>query len=139
MRAGLAFAGANRNLQYIGDIDNRNDGILTAFEILSLDLADTHLVVLSACETGLGEIHEGEGVYGLRRSFQEAGAGDVISSLWEISDDGTSVMMQGFYQYLLQGKQPADALRQVQLDLLDSPVWGHPYIWASFVTVVESS
>ncbi|SVD06830.1 uncharacterized protein METZ01_LOCUS359684, partial [marine metagenome] len=138
LRAGLAFAGANRKIPYLGEIDNRNDGILTAFEILGLDLSPTALVVLSACETGLGEIHEGEGVYGLRRSFQEAGAGTVISSLWEISDAGTSVLMEGFYGRLLDGESPADALRNVQLELLDSPAWQHPYIWASFTTVVDS-
>jgi len=86
LRAGLAFAGLNANASMLGEIDTDNDGVLTAMEVLSLDLAGTQLVVLSACETGLGEIHEGEGVYGLRRSFQEAGVKNVIKSFWEVSD-----------------------------------------------------
>ncbi len=135
LRAGLVFAGINVNAPYLGDIDNRNDGILTAMEILALKLNGTQLVVLSACETGLGEIHEGEGVYGLRRSFQEAGALSVISSLWQVSDAGTREFMANFYDRLMTGKDPRTALREVQLALLKSPVWGTPYIWSAFMIV----
>ena len=84
LRAGLAFAGINTNAQFLGEIDTENDGVLTALEVLGLNLEGTKLAVLSACETGLGEIHEGEGVYGLQRAFQEAGARSVINSLWEV-------------------------------------------------------
>lgn len=135
LRAGLAFAGINTNAQFLGDIDTNNDGVLTALEVLDLDLSGTQLVVLSACETGIGEIHEGEGVYGLRRSFQEAGVAEVISSLWEVSDAGTQALMAEFYDRLLDGKPARIALRESQLALMDSPRWGFPYVWSAFMIV----
>ena len=135
LRAGLAFAGINANAQFLGDIDTVNDGVLTALEVLSLNLSGTRLVVLSACETGLGEIHEGEGVYGLRRSFQEAGVAEVISSLWEVSDAGTQALMTDFYDRLLSGQPAREALRDAQLALIDSPEWGYPYVWSAFMIV----
>ena len=135
LRAGLAFAGINTNAQFLGDIDTVNDGVLTALEVLSLDLSGTRLVVLSACETGLGEIHEGEGVYGLRRSFQEAGVAEVVSSLWEVSDAGTQAMMTDFYDRIVARVPAREALRETQLALIDSPEWGYPYIWSAFMIV----
>ncbi len=135
LRAGLAFAGINTNAQFLGDIDIVNDGVLTALEVLGLNLTGTRLVVLSACETGLGEIHEGEGVYGLRRSFQEAGVAEVISSLWAVSDRGTQALMAAFYQRLLAGEPAREALRETQLELMDSPQWGYPYVWSAFMIV----
>ncbi len=135
LRAGLAFAGINNNAQLLGDIDTVNDGVLTALEVLGLNLSGTRLVVLSACETGLGEIHEGEGVYGLRRSFQEAGVAEVISSLWEVSDAGTQALMTDLYDRILAGEPARVALRQAQLDMVDSPEWGYPYIWSAFMIV----
>lgn len=135
LRAGLAFAGINTNAQFLGDIDTVNDGVLTALEVLGLNLSGTRLVVLSACETGLGEIHEGEGVYGLRRSFQEAGVAEVISSLWEVSDAGTQALMTEFYERLLNGQPAREALRETQLAMMDSPEWGYPYIWSAFMIV----
>ena len=135
LRAGLAFAGINTNAQFLGDIDTVNDGVLTALEVLGLNLTGTRLVVLSACETGLGEIHEGEGVYGLRRSFQEAGVAEVISSLWEVSDAGTQALMTDFYERLLNGHPAREALRETQLEMMDSPEWGYPYIWSAFMIV----
>lgn len=135
LRAGLAFAGINTNAQFLGDIDTVNDGVLTALEVLSLNLSGTRLVVLSACETGLGEIHEGEGVYGLRRAFQEAGVAEVISSLWEVSDAGTQALMTDFYDRLLGGQPAREALRDSQLALIDSPEWGYPYVWSAFMMV----
>jgi len=103
--------------------------------VLSLDLSGTRLVVLSACETGLGEIHEGEGVYGLRRSFQEAGVAEVISSLWEVSDAGTQALMTDLYARILQGTPAREALRDVQIAMIDSPEWGYPYVWSAFMIV----
>jgi CHAT domain-containing protein len=135
LRAGLAFAGINNNAQFLGDIDTVNDGVLTALEVLDLNLSGTRLVVLSACETGLGEIHEGEGVYGLRRSFQEAGVAEVVSSLWEVSDAGTQALMTDFYERILQGVPAREALRETQLEMLDSPEWGYPYVWSAFMIV----
>jgi CHAT domain-containing protein len=135
LRAGLAFAGINTNAQFLCDIDTVNDGMLTALEVLGLNLTGTRLVVLSACETGLGEIHEGEGVYGLRRSFQEAGVAEVVSSLWEVSDAGTQALMTSFYNRMLSGEQARDALRATQLEMIDSPEWGYPYVWSAFMIV----
>jgi CHAT domain-containing protein/tetratricopeptide (TPR) repeat protein len=135
LRAGLAFAGINSNAGVLGDIDTDNDGVLTALEVLGLDLTGTRLAILSACETGLGEIHEGEGVYGLRRAFQEAGAQSVVSSLWEVSDAGTQTLMTALYKRLLAGKTPHDALREAQLEMLRNAQWSMPYIWSAFFMV----
>lgn len=135
LRAGLAFAGINSNAQVLGEIDTDNDGVLTALEVLGLDLTGTRLAILSACETGLGEIHEGEGVYGLRRAFQEAGVQSVVSSLWEVSDAGTQTLMAALYKRLLAGKSPHDALREAQLEMLRTPQWSTPYIWSAFFMV----
>jgi CHAT domain-containing protein len=135
LRAGLAFAGINSNATVLGDIDTDNDGVLTALEVLGLDLTGTKLAILSACETGLGEIHEGEGVYGLRRAFQEAGVQSVVSSLWEVSDAGTQTLMAALYKRLLAGKTPHDALREAQLEMLRNSQWSMPYIWSAFFMV----
>ncbi|TVS16228.1 MAG: CHAT domain-containing protein [Gammaproteobacteria bacterium] len=135
LRAGLAFAGVNSNAPFLGEIDTRNDGILTALEVLGLDLTGTQLAVLSACDTGIGEIHEGEGVYGLRRAFQEAGVRQVVTSLWEVSDVGTQALMTAFYERMFSGMEPRDAFRAAQLELMESPRWGYPFIWGAFVLV----
>lgn len=138
LRAGLAFAGINSNAEFLGEIDTSNDGVLTALEVLSLDFTGTRLAVLSACETGLGAVHEGEGIYGLRRAFQEAGVANVVTSLWEVSDEGTQALMTAMYSRLLDGVPPREALRQAQRELMADERWGYPYIWAAF-TLVGSS
>ena len=135
LRAGLAFAGINANAAVLGEIDTSNDGVLTALEVLSLDLSGTRLVILSACETGLGEIHEGEGVYGLRRAFQEAGVQSIINSLWEVSDAGTQTLMTAVYKRLLAGEAPHKALRDSQIEMLRKAEWSAPYIWSAFFMV----
>lgn len=135
LRAGLAFAGVNSNAPFLGELDTRNDGILTALEVLGLELSGTELAVLSACDTGVGEIHEGEGVYGLRRAFQEAGVRQVITSLWEVSDAGTQALMTAFYERLFAGMPPREAFREAQLELMESPRWGYPFIWGAFTLV----
>ncbi|MDG1177097.1 MAG: CHAT domain-containing protein [SAR324 cluster bacterium] len=135
LRAGLAFAGLNANAPMLGEIDTDNDGVLTAMEVLSLELAGTQLVVLSACETGLGEIHEGEGVYGLRRSFQEAGVKNVINSFWEVSDAGTQLLMTKFYDKFLTGMSARQAMREARLEMLDDVQWSAPFYWSAFVMV----
>jgi CHAT domain-containing protein len=135
LRSGLAFAGINANAPLLGEIDTDNDGVLTALEVLGLNLSGTKLAILSACETGLGEIHEGEGVYGLRRAFQEAGVGSVVASLWEVSDAGTQTLMASLYARLLAGKSPHQSLREAQLEMLRIPQWSSPYIWSAFFMV----
>ncbi|MBC8258387.1 MAG: CHAT domain-containing protein [SAR324 cluster bacterium] len=139
LRAGLAFAGLNANASMLGEIDTDNDGVLTAMEVLSLNLSGTQLVVLSACETGLGEIHQGEGVYGLRRSFQEAGVKNVINSFWEVSDAGTQLLMTKFYDKFLAGMSARQAMREARLEMLDDVQWSAPYYWSAFVMVGRNS
>ena len=135
LRAGLAFAGINQKAPLLGEIDPQNDGVLTALEVLDLRLSGTQLVVLSACETGLGEIHEGEGVYGLRRAFQEAGVAEVVNSLWEVSDAGTQALMTAFYERLMEGQPARQALRDAQLELKASDLWSSPFVWSAFMMV----
>jgi CHAT domain-containing protein/tetratricopeptide (TPR) repeat protein len=128
LRSGLALAGANR-LRGGGD----EDGILTALEASGLDLWGTKLVVLSACETGLGDVLEGEGVYGLRRALALAGAESQVMTLWTVNGDATRDLMVRYYGRLKAGEGRGDALRQVQLELLGTEKRCHPYFWAGFI------
>ncbi len=115
-RSGLLFAGANHTL--IGDetVSTHEDGVLTAKEISVLDLRDVDLLVLSACQTGLGRI-TGDGVFGLQRGFKKAGAHSLLMTLWKVDDVATRLLMTRFYGYLLQGVDKHDALRRAQHDL----------------------
>jgi len=127
LRSGLALAGANR-LHSGGE-----DGILTALEVSGLDLWGTKLVVLSACETGVGDLRNGEGVYGLRRALAIAGAESQVMSLWNVHDAATRELMGAYYDGLLAGQGRSEALRQAQLTMLSNPARGHPYYWAAFI------
>ena len=124
--SGLALAGANASGTE-GD-----DGILTALEVMAMDLSSAQLVVLSACETGVGEVMNGAGVFGLRRSFFLAGADSMVMSLWPVHDDATCELMLKFYKNLLAGQGRAEALRAAQLDLVHNEKYGHPAYWAAF-------
>jgi CHAT domain-containing protein/Flp pilus assembly protein TadD len=128
LRSGLALAGANRREGGDGE-----DGILTALEASGLDLWGTKLVVLSACDTGLGEVRAGEGVYGLRRALVLAGAETQVMSLWSVDDRATRDLMVGYYRELLSGAGRAEAMRRVQLKMLRSPKTRHPAYWAAFI------
>ena len=132
VRSGLAFAGAN----YALDATSGDDGLLTALEITGMDLAGTDLVVLSACETAVGEVHTGEGVFGLRRAFAIAGAKNLMMSLWPVSDEVTANQMKTFYGKL-KTLPPAEALRQAQLetirDLKAKDGTASPGFWAPFI------
>jgi CHAT domain-containing protein/tetratricopeptide (TPR) repeat protein len=133
--SGLALAGANRRAA-AGPEDD--DGILTAEEVASLDLDGVEWAVLSACDTGLGEIRAGEGVFGLRRAFQVAGARTVIMSLWSVDDQATRAWMRALYEgRLRRGLSTADAVYQASLTTLrDRRARGlstHPFYWAAFV------
>ena len=127
LRSGLALAGANRGSS------GTEDGLLTALEAAGLDLWGTKLVVLSACDTGVGEVKNGDGVYGLRRALVLAGAESQMMSLWPVSDRGTRDLMVGYYQLLMGGQGRGEALRQVQLQMLLGKPHAHPYYWAGFI------
>ncbi|WP_417731252.1 CHAT domain-containing tetratricopeptide repeat protein [Rosistilla oblonga] len=115
--SGLAFSGANRKPEL-----DQDDGILTADEIAALRLDNVDLVVLSACETGLGEVAGGEGLLGVQRSFQVAGARSTVASLWQVGDVATKLLMERFYRNLWEKKMSKlDALREAQLHLLNHP------------------
>jgi CHAT domain-containing protein/Tfp pilus assembly protein PilF len=125
LRSGLALAGANQG----------NDGILTALEASGLNLWGTRLVTLSACDTGLGEVKDGEGVYGMRRALVLAGAESQMMSLWPVSDRSTRDLIAGYYRALLNGAGRSQALRRTQLQMMK--LKPHPYYWASFIQAGE--
>ena len=131
---GLALAGANRR----GAALDQDEGILTADEIARLNLQGTEWAVLSACDTGLGEIKAGEGVFGLRRAFQIAGARTVIMSLWQVEDVSTRDWMRALYEGRLQKRlDTAVAVRDAGLSVMrarrSKGQSTHPFYWAAFV------
>jgi CHAT domain-containing protein len=130
--SGLLLASANLTLQghrrSIGD-----DGIVSAFEIAGMDLQGTDLVVLSACETGLGQEGAGGRLRGLRTSFTAAGARSVIASMWSVNDPATAYMMTSFYNNWLRTGDKYAALRQAAKDLRDNQNHPEPFYWAPFV------
>jgi CHAT domain-containing protein len=127
LRSGLALAGANQGRG--GD----DDGLLTALEVAGLDLWGTKLVTLSACDTGVGEVKNGEGVQGLRRALVLAGSESQVMSLWPVLDSTTWDLMVPYYKALRQGKGRSDGLRQAQLRMLRSEDCQHPFYWAAFI------
>ncbi|WP_230844226.1 CHAT domain-containing protein [Gloeobacter morelensis] len=127
LRSGLVLAGFNQR------DSGGDDGALTALELSGLNLQGTRLVVLSACETGLGEIASGEGVYGLKRALTLAGAESQLVSLWQVEDEGTRDLMVQYYRQLQQGAGRGEGLRKAQLNLLKSKQYSHPYYWSSFI------
>lgn len=151
LRSGIALSGANTRQPR-----DAEDGVLTALEAAGLDLWGTKLVVLSACETGVGEIKTGEGVYGLRRALVLAGAESQLMSLWQVSDAATRDLMVAYYKRIQAGEGRSEALRQVQLEMLRntqrsedgkdrglglekktaaSQTRSHPFYWASFIPI----
>ncbi len=133
LRSGLALAGANTYLQSGRVPADADDGLLTAEDVIGLDLTGTELVVLSACDTGLGDARIGEGVFGLRYAFAVAGARSLVMSLWKVPDEETSRFMFCLYRKLLvsEGKNRAEAIREAQLIMRREYV--HPYFWGGFV------
>jgi CHAT domain-containing protein len=109
------------------------DGVLTALEVAGLDLLGTRLVVLSACDTGVGDIKNGEGVQGLRRALVLAGSESQVMSLWPVTDEGAKELMIDYYRALQRGEGRSEGLRQVQLRMLRSKQWRHPFYWAAFI------
>jgi CHAT domain-containing protein/tetratricopeptide (TPR) repeat protein len=139
LRSGLFFAGANRRLSGHATPADFDDGVLTAYEASQLNLQGTELVVLSACETGLGEVAAGEGVFGLRRALQVAGADSVLMSMWAVPDKETQELMVLFYEKWLAGEDKHVALRKAQLEMRARVKvrYGEdrPQYWGAFVLV----
>ena len=136
IRSGLVLAGGNHAWKTGKPLrPDLEDGILTAYEISQMNLANTELVVLSACETGLGDLVGNEGVYGLQRAFKIAGAKYLIMSLWQVPDFQTQVFMTAFYKHWLEGKMAVpEAFRATQAELRGR-YSGEAFKWAGFVLV----
>jgi CHAT domain-containing protein len=133
--SGLVMAGAN-----VADGDRREgDGILTAEEVVGMNLAGLELVTLSACDTGRGEVYWGQGVMGLRRAFSLAGARAMVMSLWKVPDVETRLLMEDFYRQVLRSPKisKASAMRQAQLSMIASQRKQNgqtdPRTWAAFI------
>lgn len=139
LRPGLFFAGANRTLKGERPPEGLEDGILTASEATSLNLQGTELVVLSACETGRGKVRSGEGVFGLRRAMEEAGAQAVLMSMWAVPDRETQELMTLFYGKWLAGMEKQKAFREAEIELRVrvKARYGadQPFYWGGFVLV----
>ena len=140
LRSGIALAGATNALKS-GDTA-KSDGIVTAEKILGLRLRGTDMVVLSACDTGLGEVRAGEGVYGLRRAFTQSGTRSLVMSMWSVPDKETKELMVEFYKNIQSGKMNrCQALRQAALKEMEivKERYGHanPLYWGAFVFMGE--
>lgn len=133
LRSGLLLSGAGKTVTGKAEpnLQSNDNGILTAYEAMNLDLEGTELIVLSACETGLGEVKAGEGVYGLQRAFQVAGADALIMSLWKVDDAATQQLMTNFYANWLKIGNKQKAFKQAQLQLMTK--FKEPYYWGAFV------
>lgn len=132
VRSGLVFTGVNQVWEGGQNIEGLEDGLLTAYEIANLNLFSTQLAVLSACETGRGDVHDAEGVFGLQRAFKTAGVDQLILSLWKVPDRETAEMMNYFYEYYLEGRSIENAFRKAQKKMRATY---DPYYWAAWVLV----
>ncbi|MBN2688699.1 MAG: tetratricopeptide repeat protein [Deltaproteobacteria bacterium] len=128
LRSGIVLAGVNTSLEKGSDV-----GMVSAEKIRGLKLRGTDLVVLSACETGVGDVRSGEGVFGLKRAFITSGAETVVMSLWSVPSRETTELMTDFYTLMAEGKSKAEALRQAKLKM--AAKMGHPFFWGAFVMV----
>lgn len=133
LRSGIMLAGAAKTLSGAAspNLGSNDNGILTAYEAMNLNLEGTQLIVLSACETGLGEVKAGEGVYGLQRAFLVAGADALIMSLWKVDDTATQQLMKNFYANWIKLRNKQKAFKQAQLQLMTK--YADPYYWGAFV------
>lgn len=129
LRSGIVLAGANNQ-----EVDKLDDGFLTALEVTKLNWEGTEMVVISGCESGMGDIQSGEGVYGLKRAIAVSGAKSSLLSLWKVDDSATAAFMKSFYLKLLDDKGKAESLSLTQKEFRNHPIPGfrHPYVWAAF-------
>jgi CHAT domain-containing protein len=129
LRSGIVLAGANHP-----EADPEDDGYLTALEVARLNWKGTEMVVISACQSGKGDITAGEGVYGLKRAIAVAGARSSLLSLWNVDDRATAAFMESFYSKLKAGIGRSDALSTTQKEFREHEIisWRHPYVWAAF-------
>lgn len=135
-RSALLLAGAAHAEQAP---DHTQDGLLTGEEVATLDLADTELVVLSACDSGRGGLQTGEGVYGLRRAFLVAGAETLVTSLWQVADNETGSLMVQYYKNLRARQGRVAAMREAARFIRKQEGTGNPYYWAPFIVVGSDS
>ena len=134
MRSGLLLSGAQNTIR--GEVLAEDNGILTSLEARELNLSEAELVVLSACETGVGDFVSGEGVYGLQRSILEAGAENVIMSLWKVDDVATQMLMTTFYtNWIDKGMTKRESLKQAQITIKNTEGYSSPYYWGAFVLI----
>lgn len=134
-RSGLIFSGGNWAWQGNNAVTGVDDGILTSKEISNIDLAGTQLAVLSACETGQGEVNSAEGVFGLQRAFKLAGTKSIIMSLWKVDDNATNLLMQNFYDNWMSGMDIENAFNHAIDVVRTNPQYVSPYYWGAFVLI----
>jgi CHAT domain-containing protein/Tfp pilus assembly protein PilF len=139
LRSGLLLAGASAPAPSNPGVGppSSDNALITALELAGLDLWGTQLVVLSACDTGRGDIRMGQGVYGLRRAFLVAGAETVVTSLWKVDDETTSTLMEAYYRNLLAGRGRSTALREAMRALRETRP--HPHYWAPFIALGQDT
>ena len=139
LASGIALSGANRISRSLAISDEEEDGIVSAMEIMGLNLKGTSLVVLSACNTGVGDVERGQGVFGLRRAFQMAGARSLLMSLWKVPDSETVDLMRRFYLNLYGGKSKVDSLnmsiKDTMREIKNIRGTDHPFYWGGFILI----